>query len=164
MRPEWNGGTFHNGPLSIERSHDRSALLLGSVKYDASTDQFAPPTAVNFYPLRPSLNASGNRIAFGRDVYDGLLQFLRRANAVSGFDYDPTALSPSGEYLYTVSNRQGIIRSRVSDGGTLDRIPDPIDSSDLVVAADGSYIVTIGRTTASATLSAIDMRQVQAAR
>lgn len=75
--------------------------------------------------VRPSVDASGERIAMGREVFDRDLrpvsQAFRLPNAGDGI----SAISPSGEYLYMPSSKDGILRYRTSDGAIVDRMLGP---------------------------------------
>ena len=144
-RQDWNDALNYTA-IGIERSHDASTIILhGGPKqfrrYDAATDQLGPEQSADPHFTRPAVDATGRRVAIGPDVYGEDLLVLRRMSVKVPLQA-VTALSTDGEYVYTLSALQGIIRSRVSDGATVDRIPNPIVPSLIRVSGDGRWIVT----------------------
>ena len=146
LRADWGNGS-NIGSLALERSHDASAVVLHGTdnqfqRYDAATDRFGALRTAAGAPTRPSVDAAGRRVAIGVDIYDEMLLPLRRVRTTNPLPFPPTALSASGEFLYSLV-WDGIVRSRISDGAILDRVRNPIRFAELVrVSADDRWVVT----------------------
>ena len=139
-----DGGLIGAGAFGA--SYDRSVLVgnggpLMFRRYSAATDAFGPANSAIPSGVTPVLDATGQTVAVGLDVYDANLQFLRQVRSRAFSNGVPTALTPDGAYLYhTLFN--DVVRSRVSDGAFVDRSVNPIPSSLVRISADGALLVT----------------------
>jgi len=156
-----NGGAIGE---YVERSHDGSTLVLNTdarcfQRFDVSTDRFGPCQQSPVGNLLPNVDGGGQHVAFGLDVYDATLKYLRRVSSpiTGGIPY--SALSADGEYLYQALGSFGLVRSRVSDGAMVDRSPNPIVPNRVRTSADGTMVVTVDSYNGSTSrISVIDMR------
>jgi len=157
-----DGGNTGGGLL--ESSLDRRVLVLNGgpglfQSYDAITDSFGPRRSASVYDWPPAVDATGQHVAIGFDLYDAGLVFLRRAHTFAlpnTISY--TALSPDGQYLYQ-SLIYGILRSRVSDGALLDRSLSPIIPGQLRVSPDGTLLVIVNsHYSATSMIATMDLR------
>jgi hypothetical protein len=157
-----DGGFVGGGHL--ERSHDRSVIVVNGganlfQRYDATVDRFGPRRSATVSDWRPSIDMMGIHVATGLDVYGETLLHLRRVRAPILGGIPRTALSADGEYLYIVLWNHGIVRSRVSDGMIVDRIPNPIGPDAIRASADGAMVITAEGIARSQTrISRIDLR------
>ena len=157
-----DGGNTGGGLL--ESSLDRRVLVLNGgpglfQSYDAIADSFGPRRSASVYDWPPAVDATGQHVAIGFDLYDVGLVFLRRAHTFAlpnTISY--TALSPDGQYLYQ-SLIYGILRSRVSDGALLDRSLSPIIPGQLRVSPDGTLLVIVNsHYSATSMIATMDLR------
>ena len=144
----------------LERSQDGTAILLQGgegllQRLDVPTDRFGSRGSSASSAPRASLDATGDRIAIGADIFDAALNPVRSLEPTGG----SSILSPDGEYLYGLSWNSGIVRSRVSDGAILDRTINPIGAQFMRISADGVYIVTAGHLiNTTSRIAVIEMR------
>ena len=130
----------------MARSESRNRLAIealgGLHRYDVATDQFGPRRSFGPEGYQPALSANGEVVAFGPYVLNGELNLVREIRAPGGALLGPrTALSPGGDTLYTATGAAGVVRSRVSDGATIDRIPAPLQTwLNFRVSGDGNFI------------------------
>jgi hypothetical protein len=157
-----DGGFVGGGHL--ERSHDRSVIVVNGgpnlfQPYDATTDRFGPRRSATVSDWRPSVDRMGLHVAIGLDVYGETLLHLRRVRAPILGGIPRSALSADGEHLYIVLWNHGIVRSRVSDGMIVDRIPNPIGPDAIRASADGAMVITAEGIARSQTrISRIDLQ------
>ena len=140
------GNAGATGTGDLEHSPERSAVILNGgaqafQRYDAATDAFGPGrTVINGGDIRVGQGA--NRVAVSGDIYDADLQFVLR---IGGGGQPAIALSPDGSTHYMVAGNTAILRSRVSDGGTIDRMRNLISPLLLCASPDGRLLVTVER-------------------
>ena len=149
------------GNALLARSHDRSTLVFNPdaqslERYDAATDQFMARKPVPAVYDRAGLDAQGNRILLYRDVYDrDLVKLGTIPSPLGGF----TEISPDANYVYTLTQKYGMIRSRTSDGAIVDRTVVPANGTSLHVSADGSRLVMVsGGFELPTTVTVVEMR------
>jgi hypothetical protein len=155
--PPFAGGSV------FERSDDRSTVVFRGLtdhlqRYDAITDEYGPIRSVPpmWFEVRPSIDARGERILFGSDVFDRSLQPVSRLFRLPGGASSGSAvISPSGEFVYESTYTDGIVRYRASDGAILDRTPNPFRPGLIRVTSDGRWILALG---GNGNISVIDMR------
>jgi hypothetical protein len=146
-----------------ERSHDGTTLAgnwSGCLqRYDIVGDSFGPCQKPRVGDWPPSVDATGEHIALGTDVYDGSLQFLRRVHTtISENSIAPTALSVDGEYLYLALSKW-VLRSRVSDGALLDRFAIPSEPTSIRASPDGRMLVIVeNHFSTTSTINTVDLR------
>lgn len=155
------------GAAVLERSQDYTAVVLAMPgtefqKYQMGQDAFGPRrTAAVGGP--PSLDRDGQRVAVSRYVYDGSLLPVREVESMfppGTSIFEPSALTPSGDYLYHALYPWGVLRSRISDGALVDRIPTPLAPTDLRFSADGTMLVEVQETYAGTVrVRVVDLRQ-----
>lgn len=111
-------------------------------RYDAATDAFGPLATARASGILQVAD-SGTLVAVGPDLYDGNLQYLRTPEAMGTVPPgQPIALSPDGQVLYLAYGNVGVIRSRVSDGTTIDRLRLPLAvNAALSVSPDGATLL-----------------------
>jgi hypothetical protein len=120
------GGTIVQG---IERSGNRQRLVLWLLSsgsncgrvYDVDTDLISACTVLPWGNY-PRVDLTGDRIAFGPDVYDGALQPISHSTMFARYEQrEPlTAISPDGSTQYGDFGF-GIVRSNTSTGRPIDR-------------------------------------------
>ena len=135
----------------MARSGDGSSIVINAdsgkfLRYDAATDAFGPPHASRLPGMHPSVDSTGAHVVVGGDLYDGSLQFVRTMRAALAND-GLGAISADGQTHYLSEGPdwvvQGIIRSRVSDGGIVDHMPLPLLITLLRASPDGSTLVAV---------------------
>jgi len=152
------------GAAQMERSHDHTALVLNGPfqKYEVATNSFGPLGTAIPGDVRPSIDEHGDFVSVGLDLYDGSLQFLGEAESMvpaNSSSYVPTALSPSGQYVYQSMPGWGILRARVADGVLIDRTRSPLSASFLRVSDDGMLLVEVyDDYGAAAVIRVVDLR------
>jgi hypothetical protein len=139
-----DGGNI--GGASLARSADHSTVVLSSgpalfQRYAASGDTFGPRRSVARIGSF-SVDATGQHVALGLDVYDGALGFLRTMHSPFAGGI-PTVFSGDGQYLYQGAVSYGIVRSRVSDGAMIDRSLSPVLPDFVRVSRDGTMLVIV---------------------
>jgi len=161
----WVAGPADLSGARFERSFDRSALLFSQgssllLRYDMASGGFTPihSTPSGYGPLR--VDATGNRVTLGLDVFDGNLDFLRRVAGIYGGEAIPgAALSRDGNYLYQALGYRGVGRARTSDGTVVDRFRIPFSASGfLKVSPDGNWLIVIDSFLNTAQIALIDLR------
>jgi hypothetical protein len=140
-----NGGQII---AAMGRSLDHNVLVVNGgpgafQRYDIATDHFDAGRSPKTSGL-PVLDATGQYVAVGFDIYDGSLQFLRGVDSPVLPATVPTVLSSDGRTLYQLLSGTGLLRSSVSDGTIVDRAHNPIEGLQLWISDDGSLIVTAG--------------------
>jgi hypothetical protein len=131
---------------SMERSFNHAVVITNSgytqfQRYDVATDVFGP-NRTGPANVTAQVNGDGSVIAIGDDLFDGNIQFLRRIQGGSG-SIAPTALSEDGTTHFKVVWPDGVIRSGVSDGQTMDVIRNPLQAEMIRISADGHTLVTV---------------------
>jgi hypothetical protein len=155
-----NGGQII---AAMGRSLDHKVLVVNGgagafQRYDIATDHFGPGRSPKAGGL-PVLDATGQYVAVGFDIYDESLQYLRGVDSPVLPATVPTVLSPDGQMLYQLLSGTGVLRSRVSDGIIVDRAHNPIRGLQLWISDDGTLIVTAGFDDENpSNISTIDMR------
>lgn len=140
-----DGGIIGSGNMVGSLDHSVVLLTGGPTyyqRYESGTDSFGPRESLDGRGYI-ALDATGDRVAIGRDVYDGSLNFLRTVDSPIGpCCVSGTAISPAGDVVYQAWWPY-VVRSRVFDGAILDRIRNPIQPSYLRVSADGKLLITV---------------------
>ena len=165
-------GQFSRGLL--ERSTDRSVLVANGfaahfVRYDAATDSFGPVVSPNIDDAQPALDSTGAHVAVFGDVYDASLHYLftiaaaHRGPGLSAFSPDGQthymAMAPTT--LQNIWTSPGVVRSHVSDGSIIDRIPIYMLTTLVRVSPDGSMLAAVeGYTPGSARIALINLSQL----
>lgn len=148
---------------AMGRSLDHNVLVVNGgadafQRYDVATDRFGPARSAKSKGL-PVLDATGQHVAVGFDIYDASLQYLRGVDSPVRPETVPTVLSPDGKTLYQLLSGSGLLRSSVSDGTIVDRAHNPIEGLQLWISDDGTLIVTAGFASDNpSNISTIDMR------
>lgn len=158
------GAAGQTGFGFIERSGDRSAVFLSGAgvlqRYDAASDKWGPTT-----PMEPGawpvVDRHGDHIALGYALYDASLRLLRSVRLWM-WQWEPEpALSPDGGTFYLFEPLTGVVRSRVSDGGTIDRFLIPFQATFVRASPDGLRLVAIQSNAAAPSLvTVLDLRQL----
>jgi hypothetical protein len=144
---------------SLSRSYDHRVMVLSeggqAQRYDVASDAFGA-----FDPLSgvgsPILDGGGNVVAVGNALHDGSFAFLRTLVGTCAC-YVTGALSADGQTHYRQVGNTGVIRARVSDGGIIDVIRNPVPAEAIKVSADGHWLVTKQTVGAVTTVSAIHL-------
>jgi hypothetical protein len=145
------------------RTADHSAIVyLGGGclgRYEAGLDRFVSCRSVDASYEYLSVDASGQRVLAGLEVYDGAGQMLRTLQRP--FQWNPpkaTALSPDGSDAYYAIGIAGLAHVRVSDGQLLERIPIPTIGGRVFVSPDGRWLVALpGEGTSSPDIAVVDL-------
>lgn len=132
---------------TLERSGDGRVIVVNGeagafVRYDAASDTFEPALTARIPDRRPSIDSTGAHVAVSGDLYDASLHY-RLTVGVAESGPGPEAVSPNGQTHY-MALAPGIIRSRVSDGSMIDRIPVTMHTTLVRVSPDGSLLAAIG--------------------
>lgn len=135
---------------AMGRSYDHTTLVLNGgadlfQRYDAATNMFGTRRSATILDATPLLDAAGEVVAIGLDIFDASLAYVRRvASPIPPLGVpSAAAVSPDGVYLYHYAPPQSIVRSRVDGGGLTDRIPTTLDPSLFRISADGSLLVVV---------------------
>jgi hypothetical protein len=143
-----DGGDIDFGTLEV--SPDRTVLVVsgglhGIQRYEASTDAFGAPRSITPRAGTPSLNGPGTRFVVGLNVFDESVELIRRVDSrtpTAGNFTPPSILTPDGEHVYHLYGTLGMIRSRTSDGGMVDRTPLPF-MEELRISPSGAILVLV---------------------
>ena len=131
----------------------------GFARYDAGTDAFEAPQAARSDTAPPAIDATGNTVVAGGDVYDGSLHYARTFR-VAARQADPSALSPDGATDY-MAIAGGIVRSRVSDGSIMDRIrAGNVPIAVVRISPDGTTLATVTNYGDQAGICIVDLTQL----
>jgi len=140
----------------LERSGDGRVFVVNGeagafVRYDAAADVFGNALTARIPDRRPSLDSTGADVAVAGDVYDAALQHLFTVG-VARSGAGAAAVSPDGQthymalaptYVQGIYTSPGIVRSHMSDGSMIDRIPLIMLTTLLRVSPDGSTIAAV---------------------
>jgi hypothetical protein len=155
-----NAGNVGVGTF-LERSLDRSAVYVNGdqgafQRYDATSDAFGPAGSAILTDHTPNVDATGSHVAVSVDLYDATLRRITRVQDFNATGYQ-VALTPDGASIFTSISPDGIVRSRVTDGVTLDRTLSPGQASYMRVSPDGGTLVVV-RSGATSTISIISLQ------
>ncbi len=131
----------------IARSGDRSAVILNGgagmfQRYDAGTDTFEPPTTARVTWASPQVDSTAAHIVVAGDVYDKTLQYVLTPRAHT-YEAQREDISPDGQTMFISDANKGVVRARLSDGTTIDRLVLPVVANGMSVAPDGSTFAVI---------------------
>lgn len=158
----------------LERSTDGNVLVANGfaasfVRYDAPTDAFGPALSAQVDNAQPALDSTGAHVAVFGGLYDSSLQYLftiEAAHRGPGL----SAFSPNGQthymaiapaYVGGIWVSPGIVRSQVSDGSIIDRIPVVMLTTLVRVSPDGSTLAAVeGYTPGSSHIAVINLSQL----
>ena len=135
-------GVMHHSP-------DRGVVILNAYagalqRYDAATDAFGPAQPAAATTAVPAADQGAHHVAVSGDLYDAGLGFVARVRGARG-PGSAGALSPDGLVHYLALPPVGIVRSRISDGQTIDRIRNPVNADLIRASPDGRLLVTAAR-------------------
>ena len=158
----------------LERSTDGNVVVAngfagGFVRYDAATDAFGPSLSAQTQNAQPALDSNGVRVAVFGDLYDSSLHYLftiaaaHRGPGLSAFSPDGQthymAIAPT--YVQGIWSSPGIVRSHVSDGSIIDRIPVVMLTTLVRVSPDGSLLAAVeGYNPGPARIALINLSQL----
>jgi hypothetical protein len=152
-------------PALIERSQDGAVLAMSAAqaclrRYVVAADSFTDCVQPAHTGSMLTVDATGSRIAFGKDIYDESLQLIPRAKPyTSSSAVIPTARAPDGTMLNIAVPSDGKIRVRTSDGEIVDRLPDFVYPGILRVGSDGTIVSMISsRDFTTTTISVIHVQ------
>jgi sugar lactone lactonase YvrE len=140
----------------LERSTDGRVIVANGlsasfVRYDAASDAFGPALIAQIDDAEPALDSTGAHVAVFGNLYDASLNYLF---TIAAAQRGPglSAFSPDGQTHYmamaptTVQGvwaSPGVVRSRVSDGSIIDRIPVFMLTTLVRVSPDGSMLAAV---------------------
>jgi hypothetical protein len=159
------GANGEVGLALLERSLDGSTLVLNEdnpwclQRYDVAADAFSACVQPRVRDARPTVDATGSRVAVGIDVYDESMSLLPkiRGNLTSGIP--EVVLSADGASLFVSWWGLGYIRLRTSDSEILDRTPNALHTTLVRVSPDGATLVSVESNSGATTkISLIDLR------
>lgn len=165
------------GPYSrglLERSTDGNVLVANGfaasfVRYDAATDAFGPALSAQVDDAQPALDSTGAHVAVFGGLYDSSLHYLftieaaHRGPGLSAFSPDGQthymAIAPTS--VQGVWSSPGIVRSHVSDGSIIDRIPVVMLTTLVRVSPDGSLLAAVeGYNSGPSRIAVINLSQL----
>ncbi|HXJ29979.1 MAG TPA: hypothetical protein VNG35_05045, partial [Gemmatimonadales bacterium] len=147
------------GPYSrglLERSTDGNVVVAngdagGFVRYDVATDAFGPALSAQVDNAQPALDSTGAHVAVFGGLYDSSLNYLftieaaHRGPGLSAFSPDGQthymAIAPTS--VQGIWSSPGVVRSHVSDGSIIDRIPVVMLTTLVRVSPDGSMLAAV---------------------
>ncbi len=138
-------GQIGSGPT---RSHGHSYFVVGDPSlgvqvFDVASDRFGSPVHLGPPSGEFQLSLDGTVRAYGRRILDAGNQVLREVESMLGGASGATALTPDGQFLFYSTGR-ALVRTRVSDGGIIDRTRVPIAAEHVRISEDGQWAVFHG--------------------
>ena len=156
------GGFGLEGAL-LSRSQDASVMLVRSTdclqRYAAASDQISPCVRGTTLGAINSVDATGQRVSVGPDIYDGTWSHLRRIELLPPGSGASSAVTVDGRELFLPFGN-GVVRSNVVDGRILDRQVPPVIPKRVHATPDGKSLVVIGTSVATglSAVAVIDIR------
>ena len=156
------GGTQFEGTL-LTRSQDASVMLVRSLdclqRYDAASDQVSSCARGVTLAAINSVDATGQRISIGPDIYDATWRHLRRVEMLPAGAGASSALTVDGRELFLPFGA-GVVRSNAIDGRILDRQVPPIIPKRVHATPDGKSMLVVGTSTTTGypAIALVDLR------
>ena len=141
-------GTTLSPLTMLERSGNGRVLLVATPlengrtfrEYDVTTGILGPARFFGMPIGRASLDASGQRLAVGYEVFDATFTRISQSPRLTG---DFTILTPDGETLWQGGPVNPFVRTRVADGTVIDRSPG-INPGPPRFTRDGAKLLMLG--------------------